>query len=40
MKDKKGRFKKAIEDGITFNFTLPTLKKIFYFGLLIAIFFF
>ena len=38
MRDKKGRFKKQDEeDEITLKITLPSLKKIFYFVLLVAI---
>ena len=37
MRDKKGRFKKQDDDGITFKITLPSLKRLLYFALLISI---
>ena len=37
MRDKKGRFKKQDDDEITFKITLPSLKRLLYFALLIAI---
>ena len=37
MRDRKGRFKKHDDDEITFKITLPSLKRLLYFALLIAI---
>ena len=37
MRDRKGRFKKLDDDEITFKITLPSLKRLLYFVLLIAI---
>ena len=37
MRDKRGRFSKKEDEGIIVNFTLPSLKKIFYLILLFAI---
>ena len=39
MRDRKGRFKKQDDDEITFKITLPSLKRLLYFVLLIAILF-
>ena len=39
MRDRKGRFKKLDDDEITFKITLPSLKRLLYFVLLIAILF-
>ena len=39
MRDRKGRFKKLDYDEITFKITLPSLKRLLYFVLLIAILF-
>ena len=37
MRDKKGRIKKQDNDEITFKITFPSLKRLLYFALLIAI---
>ena len=39
MRDRKRRFKKLDNDEITFKITLPSLKRLLYFVLLIAILF-